>query len=160
MSYEIADEPHETPWRHLVVNPSGPLLAEMVCGSWLAIPWFAFNAIAMGSPTRRKEIGLCIAQLVGTAVMAAILIALVDRDIIESATVIRLCLLGIVTWKLGLGYAINIVQSRTFHVYEYYEGQVRSATIVLATGYMLRPYILEISDHPLWRIIVSALGLP
>src|SRR5688572_3426638 len=116
MSYEIADEPHETPWRHLVVNPSGPLLAEMVCGSWLAIPWFAFNAIAMGSPTKKKEISMCVAQLAGTGVLAAILIALVNADIIESATVIRLCLLGIVTFKLGMGYALHIVQSRTFHV--------------------------------------------
>ena len=54
MTYAIADEPIETQRRHLVVDPSGPLLAEMVCGTWLSLPWFAFNAMAMGSPTRRK----------------------------------------------------------------------------------------------------------
>jgi hypothetical protein len=153
--YAIADEPVETPWRHLVVNPSGPLLAEMLAGSWLAIPWFAFNAIAMGSPTKKREIGMCVGALVVTGVAAAVLIALIDGDIITTRTAVRLCVLAIVSWKLGIAYAINIVQSRTFHVYEYYGGAVRSASGVVATGYLLRDYVIGISDNPIWRIIVS-----
>jgi hypothetical protein len=153
--YAIADEPHETPWRHLVVNPSGPLLAEMTCGSWLSIPWFAFNAIAMGSPTKIKEAAMCVAAFAVTAVAALLLIWAIDTDIIVSTTVIRLCVLAIITWKLAIAYWIHTIQSRTFHVYEYYGGAVRSASAVLATGYVLRGFIVGAVDHPVWRIIVS-----
>lgn len=155
MSYAIADEPTETPWRHLVVNPSAPLLAMMLCGAWLALPWFAINAIAMGSPTRRKEIALCIATVIGTAVFAMIVLALRDVGVIESRTVLRFAWLAIVTWKLAMAYVINTVQSRTFHVYEYYDGPVRSASYVLSTGYLVGDWVIGASDDPLWVIIVS-----
>jgi hypothetical protein len=155
MSYAIADEPHETPWRHLVVNPSGPLLAEMMCGSWLSIPWFAFNAVAMGSPTNLKEIAMCVAAFAVTAVAAVLLILAIDRDIVVSTTAIRLCVLAIVSWKVGIAYWIHAVQERTFHVYEYYGGLVRPANAVVATGWILRDFVIGASDNPVWRIIVS-----
>ena len=66
MTYQIADEPIETSLRAYVVRPSAPLMAIMLGGAWLSWPWFAFNAIAMGSPTRRKEIGLCAAGVTET----------------------------------------------------------------------------------------------
>ena len=49
MSYTIPDEPRPSPWNHLVVRPNAPLLASMLCGAWLAWPWFVVNAIAMGA---------------------------------------------------------------------------------------------------------------
>jgi hypothetical protein len=157
-NYIVADEPVETSWRHLVVAPSGPLLAEMLCGSWLSLPWFAFNAIAMGSPTKRKEIGLCILAVAVTAVLGFAVLALRERGVIESITVLRFALLGIVTWKHAIAYAIHTLQSRTFHVYEYYGGPVRSASYVISTGFLLRDVVLGLSDDPLWVIIVS--GVP
>lgn len=154
MSYQIADEPVESPWQNYVVNPGGPLLAEMLCGSWLSLPWFAFNAWAMGSPTKRKEIALCLASLGGTIVMAMIWVWLVKSKTIENRTVLQLLLLVIVAWKLGMAYVIDTVQSRTFHVYEYYGGLVRSSTYVVTTGYLLRDFVLGLFDDPLWVIIV------
>jgi hypothetical protein len=161
MSYQISDEPIETPWRAYVVNPGAPLLAEMLCGSWLSLPWFAFNAWAMGSPTKRKEIALCLASLAGTIVMGMIWVWLVRSKTIENRTIIQLLLLVIVTWKLGMAYVIDIVQSRTFHVYEYYGGPVRSSTYVIATGFILRDFVIGLFDDPLWVIIVmgDALGV-
>jgi len=155
MTYSIADEPVETNLRHYVVDPSAPLLAAMLCGAWLALPWFVFNAIAMGSPTRRKEILLCVAALVGTAVLGYVVLELWDREVIDSTTTLRFALLGIVTWKLTMAYAIAMVQSRTFHVYEYYGGAVRSATYVLGIGFWLGDIVIGLSRDPLWRIIVS-----
>ncbi|HSK05428.1 MAG TPA: hypothetical protein VK932_29465 [Kofleriaceae bacterium] len=157
MSYSIADEPIESSRRHLVVDPSAPLLAEMVCGSWLSLPWFAFNAIAMGSPTRRKEIALCVLTLAVTTVLGATVLALREIGVIESRTVLRFAILGIVTWKLAMAYAIHTLQARTFHVYEYYGGPVRSASAVISTGWLLRDVVLGLSDDPLWEIIVSGL---
>lgn len=155
MSYQIADEPGTTSLGHLVVRPSAPLLASMLCGAWLAWPWFAFNAIAMGSPTRRKEIAMCAAAFAGTAVLALILLALARWEVIESLTALRLAVLGIVTWKLGMTYWICNVQSRTFHVYEYYGGRIRAATTVMVTGMLARGFVLGLIDDPLWLIIVA-----
>jgi hypothetical protein len=158
MTYTIADEPIETSRRHLVVAPGAPLLAEMLCGSWLSLPWFAFNAIAMGSPTRRKEIALCVLTLAVTALLGATVLALREGGVIESRTVMRFALLGIVTWKLTMARAIYALQARTFHVYEYYGGPVRSASYVISTGWLLRDIVIGLSDDPLWVIIVS--GIP
>lgn len=154
MAYSIADEPVESQWRNLAVNPAGPLLAEMMCGSWLSIPWFAVNAIALGSPTLKKELAMCAAAFVVAATLAVALVWSIDREIIVSDTAIRLCVLAIISWKMFIAYAINIVQLRTFHVYEYYGGAVRRATAVVATGYLLRDFVFDLSDNPIWKIIV------
>ena len=155
MTYQIADEPIETSLRAYVVRPSTPLLAVMLCGAWLAWPWFAFNAIAMGSPTRRKEIALCAAAFAGTAVLGAIVIALFDAGILPAGAPLRLAVLGVVTFKLAISYHISAVQSRTFHVYEYYGGPVRGAGWVLSAGYWVRGLVIGVSDDPLWIIIVA-----
>ena len=98
MTYQIADEPIETQLRAYVVRPHVPLLALALGGTWLAWPWFAFNAIAMGSPTRRKEVALCIAAFAITGVLAAIVIALVDAGVLpETGLAIRLALLEALT---------------------------------------------------------------
>jgi hypothetical protein len=155
MTYQIADEPHGTDWGHLVVRPGAPLLASMMCGAWLAWPWFAWNAIAMGSPTRRKELALCAVAIAGTALLGVVVLALDDAGIIGTTTGMQLALLGIVTWKLAMAYVVCTVQSRTFHVYEYYGGAVRNAFGVLAVGFYLRALVIGLSDDPLWIIIVA-----
>jgi hypothetical protein len=155
MSYQIADEPVETSLRAYVVRPSVPLLASMLAGAWLSWPWFAFNAIAMGSPTRRKEIALCIAAFAGTGVLGAVVIALARAGVITAGAPLRLALLAIVTFKLTITYYISMVQERTFHVYEYYGGPVRAAGAILSAGYLLNGLVIGLSDDPLWIIIVS-----
>jgi len=155
MSYQIADEPTETTLGKYVVRPSMPLLAAMVAGSWLSWPWFAFNAIAMGSPTKKKELLLVAGAFVGTAVLAMIVLALVRAGILPPGIPTRLAVLAIVTFKLVMSYYISIVQERTFHVYQYYGGSVWNPSIVLTLGYYLRSVVIGISDDPLWIIIVA-----
>jgi len=155
IDYAIPDEPVKTNLGHLVVRPSAPLLAAMLCGAWLAWPWFIFNAIAMGSPTRRKEIAMCLGAIAGTAALGMITLALIDAGIITTRTQIRLAALAISTWKLGMAYWVNIVQSRTFGVYTYYGGRVRSGYALLAAGYWIRPLLLGLVDDPLLIIIIA-----
>jgi hypothetical protein len=155
MTYQIADEPIETSLRAYVVRPSTALFAIMVGGAWLSWPWFAFNAIAMGSPTRRKEIALCVAAVIGTGVLGALVIALARAGVIAEGVPLRLALLAVVTFKLTITYYIAIVQDRTFHVYEYYGGPVRAAGAILTAGYLLRGLVIGLSDDPLWIIIVA-----
>jgi hypothetical protein len=156
MSYEIADEP--TPSEDLgkfVFEPSAPLLAAMVCGAWLAWPWFIVNSIALGSPTKRDEIRLCVVAVVGSAAMAAGLYALVDAGVIESKLMLQVGLLGITAFKLGMAYWVSTIQSRTFDVYTYYGGQVQNALAVLVIGSYLRDLVLGMSDSPIWHVIVT-----
>ena len=157
MTYQIADEPVETSLRAYVVRPSAPLLAIMVGGAWLSWPWFAFNSFAIGSPTRRKEVSMCVAAVLGTAALAGVFLALWNRDIIESKAAIRIGLHALSSFKLKMAYAICNVQSRTFHVYEYYGGTVRKAYSVLMAGYYLRAIIVGGLDDPFWVIIISGL---
>jgi len=153
--YAIPDEPRPGRLGHLVVRPSAPLLALMLCGAWVAWPWYIFNAIALGSPTRRREIALSVGAVAGTAVLGVVVIALVDAGVIESTTAIRLALLAIATWKIGMAYAISTLQARTFHVYEYYGGRVRNPNLVLIGGFILRGAVIGLVDSTLWRIIVA-----
>jgi len=155
MSYQIADEPAPTSLGDYVVRPDAPLLAIMVAGAWLSWPWFAFNAIAMGSPTKKKELLLVAGAFIGTAALAMIVITLVRVGIIPAGIPTRLAVLGIVTFKLTMTYYISSVQERTFHVYQYYGGSVRAAGAVLSIGYWLRGLVIGMSDDPLWIIIVA-----
>ncbi|HEY0194071.1 MAG TPA: hypothetical protein VGC42_23295 [Kofleriaceae bacterium] len=157
MSYQIADQPTESSLRAYVVRPSMPLLAAMLAGAWLAWPWFAFNAIAMGSPTRKRELGLCAAAFAITGALALILIALVRREIIPvEGMPLRFALLAIVTFKLGISYYLATIQGRTFAIYEYYGGPIRDANRVLGAGRILRFVVINLIDHPLWIIIVAS----
>lgn len=158
MSYEIADEP--TPsgdLGNLVFEPNAPLLAAMMCGAWLAWPWFIVNAIAMGSPTRQREIKLSLLAFGGTVALGLLVFGLVDAGIIESALALRIALLGITCWKLGMAYFIATIQSRTFHVYRYYGGRVQQAGYVLFAGMQVSGFVIDASENPLWHIIVSGL---
>lgn len=153
--YPLVDEPRPGKLGHLVVRPSAPLLAAMLCGGWLAWPWFAFNAVALGSPTRRKELALCGVAVAGTGLLALVAFALVDAGVIRTEATARLAGLAIASWKLGMAYAISTVQERTFHVYEYYGGAIRGAVPLLVAGVWLRPLVLGLVDDRLWRVIVS-----
>jgi hypothetical protein len=154
-SYVIADEPRPGPLGNYVVRPSAPLLAMMLGGAWLAWPWFIVNAIALGSPTRRREIAMVAIALAGTALLAVVALALVDAGIIHTETQARLAGLVIRTWKLGMACAVYTVQARTFHVFEYYGGAVRSPRVVLIAGLFLRGAVVGLVDSTLWRIIVG-----
>ena len=158
MSYAIADEPHDTAWKHLVVTPSGPLLAEIIVGSWLSLPWFVFNAIVLGSPTKRREMLLCVVQLMVTAALGTLLLWAADHDLIESRTLLQLALLVIVTWKIYIAHAITTIQQRAYQVYELSGGTAKATTFVISGGILLRPYVQGLFDDPLWDIIVMGVG--
>lgn len=156
MSYEIADEPNPSDkFGNLVYHPTAPLLAAMLCGAWLAWPWFIVNALALGSPSARHEIKLCIAAVAGTVVLALAVFGLVDAGIIESRVTLQIALLSITALKLAVAYYVSTIQSRTFDVYTYYGGTVQKAWYVLIVGIYARGLVLGVSENPLWRVIVT-----
>jgi len=155
MTYQIADQPHDSALRDYTVAPSAPLLALMLCGAWLAWPWFAFNAFAMGSPTRRKELAVCAAGFAGTVVLGAIVVALFDRGLLPEGAPIRLAVLAVIAYKIAISYYLQQLQSATFEIYRYYGGPVRNARFVIFGGILLRSTVLGLVDSSLWIIVVS-----
>lgn len=155
MSYQIADEPQGTPLTAWVCRPNVPLLAMMLCGAWMAWPWFILNAFALGSPTKKRELTLVLVGIAGTAVMAWLTIMAAERDI--SLTALRFMLLAIATWKLSIANWISTLQARTFHVYEYYGGTTRNPRQIIGAGYSIRRLLLTSFENPLWIIILAGI---
>jgi hypothetical protein len=121
--YQIADEPAPSTFARYAVNPLYPMLAMMFAGVWFAWPWFAFNSFAVGSPTRRAELGWLVAGLfvpagVGMALLLAREAGLLPRFSTPYVGLIVILL------KLVVVYAVYLLQSRTIEIYEYYGGKL------------------------------------
>jgi hypothetical protein len=155
MSYQIADEPTERGRQSFVVRPSVPLFAMMFCGAWLAFPWFAANAIALDSPTSRREVKLAATAMAGVVALVLAIYTLVDLGVIESRLALRIALLVVSGVKVGFAYWLSIVQNRTFNVYTYYGGTVQKAFYVVMAGRYARPIIFGLSASPIWHAIIS-----
>jgi len=80
---------------------------------------------------------------------------LVRVGVFESRLALEVALLGVTTWKLGVAQYVCKLQSRTFEVYTFYGGGVRSPRLVLTAGMYLRTLVLGLIDHPVWIIIVA-----
>jgi len=152
--YQIFDEPAPTGLNAFVVNPNFPLLCVMLGGAWAALPWFCVNALALGSPTARQEIALAAGAALGAAALTLLLLWAEERGIVPAAAMPYLLLIN-VAWKLGAGYLLHTLQSRTFHLYEYYGGQVRNGWPVLMAAIFLRGVVARAFHHPLWTALVG-----
>ena len=140
-TYRIQDEPRPGALGHLVVNPVFPLLALMMGGAWLGIPWFVFNGFAMGSTTRRKETVLAVLLVPGTLLLFFLLGILMKLEVLTTASM-PYAGVGITVWKLAVGYALFNLQQRNFALHEYYGGVVRNGTLVLVASIFIGPRVL------------------
>lgn len=131
--YHIQDEPRPGTLARLTVNPVFPLLAMMMAGSWLGLPWFVFNAFALGSVTRRKELGIALGVVPGTLLLYLLLGLLYTRGVLPERA-LPYAAVGITVWKLTLGYVLFELQQRSFALHEYYGGPVRNGALVLVAG--------------------------
>lgn len=146
--YRIADEPRPSTLAHLTVNPFWPFLAVMFGGLWLSWPWFVLNGFAMGSPTRRRELGIAVAGLATVGLALLFVLYLLGREALPRAAFpyVRLSLTLV---KLGFTYWLHLTQARTFEIYEFYGGIVRQGFPVILGAYFLNgavaPKVLEAS---------------
>lgn len=140
-TYRIQDEPRPGALGHLVVNPMFPLLAFMMAGAWLGVPWFILNGFAMGSASRRKELVLAVLVVPGTLLLFALLGVLLSTDVLTKAS-LPYALVGITVWKLAVGYVLYNLQQRGFALHEYYGGVVRNGALVLVASIFLGSRLL------------------
>lgn len=155
-AYRIDDEPRPSKLAHLAVKPLWPLLGLMLAGSWLAWPWFALNSMAVGSPTARKELAWLAAAVVGSLLLIAAILYLDNQHVLVDNRQAKYALLTLTLWKLGTGYAIFTLQSRTLELYEYYGGILRNGLIVvLAAAFFGRSLINTAIESTPLRLLLG-----
>ena len=153
-TYRIADEPEPSSFAKFATNPFFPLLALMLVGVWIAIPWFWLNAFAIGSPTRRRECVWLIAGFVAIAATAFIVSLLVVNDVLVEEADIRYAFVVVVVCKLTMGYVVYVLQSRTIEIFEYYGGVVKNGAMILVIAWFVDAR-LDWSWMPaLWRLVL------
>jgi hypothetical protein len=146
--YRIADEPVPGRLAGLTVNPFWPMLAAMLAGGWLALPWFVLNGVAMGSATRRREIAWAAASLAGAVVLAFGLVALggsgaVPRGALKYGAVL------VIAWRLLTAYVIYSLQAVSFELHTHFGGPSRNGALVALAGMFV----------PWGRVLGDAAGL-
>ena len=156
-TYRIDDEPRPGRLARMAVSPFWPLLGLMLGGSWLGLPWFAFNSIAVGSPTRLRELLLVAAGFAGSLVIALMLVELNKFGLISSPASVEYALLVLLIWKLAIGYALFVQQSATIEMYQYYGGVLSryGIAVVLVATFVLRDKVVNAFPAPLWFLVTS-----
>jgi hypothetical protein len=153
--YRILDEPEPSTLARLAVNPLWPMLALMLAGAWLSLPWFALNGMALGSPTRRRELALAAAGLAGAAALGLAILMLADAGVL-STRALRYAVLAPIAWKIGIGYALYSLQSETFQLYEHFGGKVANGMFVLLIGaFALKGKVVAMLATPLWLLVLG-----
>jgi hypothetical protein len=133
--YRIPDEPRPSAQEGLIVDPLWPLFAQMLVGSWMALPWFLFNGYAMGSPTLRREGLLAGASVAGSGLL---LWAIVRAGVagwfhrIDPAY----ALLSVTVLKLGCAYGLYMLQQRPFQLWRHFGGHPKNG-LLLVIGAMI-----------------------
>lgn len=150
--YRIIDEPKGSPWRAWVVKPFWPWIALTLGGVWVGAPWFIFNSVAMGSPTRKREI--LAAALLPVLILGSFLSLYSGAKLIELPEVgFKYLVLPALVVKMVIGYFLFIVQSRAFQLHEHFGQPARNGAIVAVAAFLLHDRVLE-SMHPLVRLML------
>ncbi|KAF1053421.1 MAG: hypothetical protein GAK43_01419 [Stenotrophomonas maltophilia] len=154
-AYRLLDEPRPGRLARMAVEPLWPLLSMMLAGSWLGLPWFVFNSLAVGSPTRKREILVALLCLVGSLVLAAGLIYLVEARWLPVGAPLQYALLSLTVWKLAMAYWLFSLQSGTVEIYRYYGGELSrfGILVLLAGAFVVREPLLTLLHFPLWVLI-------
>lgn len=137
-TYRIADEPAPGRLASAVVNPFWPLLAAMLAGFWLALPWFAVNSAAMGSATRRREWAWIAGGLAVSAALGGALLLAVESGAI-GVRAFRYGLVGLVAWRLAVAYAVYALQQPSFELHQHFGGAARNGALVVVAASFLAP---------------------
>ena len=152
--YLIADEPRPSALSQHVVNPQWPMLAQMLAGSWLALPWFIFNSFAIGSPSRNKDIALALTSVLGSVLLLFALEYLVGNNTITGVWV-SLSFLTVIILRLYIAYRLFFSQSTVFELWQYYGGVEKNGMIFLILGSVFgRPLLSAQISNDFLRIIL------
>ena len=139
--YRIPDEPRPGPLAEWAVNPFWPLLAMMLGGAWIGLPWFLFNGYAIGSATFTKEAVITVlTPVVAVALLFLGLVVMQSADWPQRA--LNYIIVFVTAAKLGGGYWLYSTQSPSFEIYEWFGGKVRQGMILAIVASVARSYVV------------------
>lgn len=142
-SYRIIDEPSPSGLAPYTVKPMWPLFAMMFAGAWLAYPWFLFNAYAMGSVGRGRQLAWVAAGFGGAGLLIVAVWASIGMKLFPAAAFPYLYT-GVLVWKLAVAYALYLGQAQSFELHEYAGGATRNGLfVVIAGAYLGKRLITE-----------------
>jgi hypothetical protein len=137
-----------------VVQPAWPLLAFMFAGVWLAWPWFLLNEYLMRSDDLQRQAKVVLLGFVGAFGLAFLVIALYNRQILDLREA-RYAMLLLLTWKLGISYALHSRQSQSYQLWSYFGGEGRSGVMVVIIGSILAPWLFERIPFDLLKLVLQ-----
>lgn len=153
--YRLPDEPLPSGLSRYAVDPLWPLLTLMLAGGGFGLLWFAFNTAALGSPTRWREWGCVALSLIGGPVLAVTIYAAEQYGWL-SASLLPYAMLSTLLLKLGVAYALYLMQQRCFEIWEYYGGQARNGLFLMILLAVVGRGALNMSDWPpMLRLILQ-----
>lgn len=139
--YRIIDEPRGSAWRAWVVKPFWPWIALMLGGVWVGVPWFIFNSIAMGSPSRTREVvaAAALPLVLGGSIFGMVLLA----DVLGMPRVtFKYFVLPGILFKMVIGYLLFMWQSRAFELHHHFGNPARNGAIIAVAAFFLRERVL------------------
>lgn len=137
----------------IVVDPMWPLFGFMFGGAWLGWCWFILNAQAVGSPTRKKELLLVICGL-GVTIALALLFGWLFMSNVLPREFAWTAELAVTLWKLGVTYWLYELQRRSFDLYRYFGGTIRSGFVVVLLGFFMRPMAAVLFGDAFWILVL------
>ena len=152
--YVIPDEPRATGLSRWTVDPMWPMFGLMLGGLWLALPWFVFNGLALGTPTRHREWLALAAGLVGAIAMTLGVAHAASTGWIAGVE-IRLALLSVVAVKLAMGYAVYVMQSRSFELWQHFGGVARNGLLLVFSAFFVERLLFERIDNVLVLLVLG-----
>jgi hypothetical protein len=150
--YRIIDEPLPSGLERLATNPFWPFLASMFAGAWLAWPWFAFNAFALGSGRRFGDLALVILGLIVNTVLILLLVGLANQRTLDGEA-FAYALLVPQGLRLVLLYWIYLRQERTFELFTHFGGDARNGMFVVFAGAVVNQWLIAPSTA-LWTLLL------
>ena len=148
-AYRLPDEPLPSGLTRYAVDPMWPLLALMLGGNAFGLIWFVVNGLALGSPTRTREWVLVAISLLGSAGLVFGLDSLAIAGWLQGSE-LRYAALSIITLKLATAYAIYMMQSRCFEIWEHYGGMARNGLPLLLVIAVIGRGFLATQKWPAW----------
>lgn len=152
--YSIPDEPNPSRLERWVVDPMWPFFGLMLGGLWLALPWYVLNGLALGSPTRGREWLALATSLFGSIALVLAIEGAHGAGWLEGVR-LPLSLLSLTLLKLGMGFAVYALQSRSFQLWEHFGGVPRNGIYLAIAGIFIEPRLWALTDNVLLKLVLS-----
>lgn len=152
--YRIEDEPSPGALANAAVNPLWPLLGLMLGGFVVGVTWFIVNGIAVGSPTRVREIVVAAIGLAGATALA-IGITVADSMGYLPGAASQYAILPLLLWKLGIGYLLYDTQGRTIEIFQHFGGVLRNGLPVVILASLARAPLMGAFPYLVWKLVAG-----